>query len=158
LELVHSKGHVEEIINMSFDLKDNESDEVERIGGDVYLNKYSADCALLSAGGTIEGIKSLLDSKECNAVFAAVRPPGHHASHKEAAGFCFFNNVAVAAKYAQSKYGVKKVCIFDWDIHCGDGTSKLFDKDDSILLVSMHRYDDGMFYPGGKIGSYENIG
>lgn len=79
--------------------KDLEEDEY--IDGDTFANQYSADCALMSAGGTIRGLETLFDKKDpCHGVFAAVRPPGHHASVEEEGGFCFFNNVAVAARYA----------------------------------------------------------
>jgi acetoin utilization deacetylase AcuC-like enzyme len=64
------------------------------------------------------------------------------------AGFCLFNNVAIAIKHAQKEHGVKKICVFDWDIHVGDGTSKTFYEDDSVLFISLHRYDEGYFYPG----------
>ena len=116
----------------------------------------------MSAGATIQCIDSLFapedsDDEKCASIFAAIRPPGHHASCAEAAGFCFFNNVAVAARYAQTHHNVKRICIFDWDVHCGDGTGRTFYEDDSILLISLHRYDKGLFYPG-PFGDYKNIG
>jgi histone deacetylase 6 len=66
--------------------------------------------------------------------------------------------VAVAARYLQNKLGVKKVCIFDWDIHCGDGTQDIFYEDDTVLYVSMHRYDDNSFYPGDHKASPKLFG
>jgi histone deacetylase 6 len=99
-------------------------------------------------GGTIQALDSLFDANDpTSAAFAAVRPPGHHASSDVSAGFCIFNNVAIAVKHAQAKHGLKKICIFDCDVHCGDGTSKILYQDDSVLYISLHRFDDGLFYP-----------
>ena len=70
----------------------------------------------------MEGVRAVVKG-EVDSAFCIVRPPGHHASCSNVAGFCFFNNVAVAARYAQKELGLKKVCIFDWDVHVGDGTS-----------------------------------
>lgn len=66
--------------------------------------------------------------------------------------------MALAARHAQKKYGVKKVCIFDWDVHFGDGTAAIFESDPSVLFISPHRYDGGKFYPGGSAGSAKRIG
>ena len=89
--------------------------------------------------------------------FAIVRPPGHHSHSNLAAGFCYFNNAAVAAKVAQKEQGSKKIVIFDWDVHVGDGTSQIFYGDDTVLYISIHRYDNGKFYPGPK-GSEKQVG
>ena len=86
-----------------------------------------------------------------------MRPPGHHAHCSDIGGFCFFNNVAVAARVAQKEFNKKKVCIFDWDIHVGDGTANVFANDDSVLYISIHRYDMGKFFPG-PLGRHELIG
>ena len=86
-----------------------------------------------------------------------MRPPGHHADFSNCNGYCIYNNVAIASKYAQQKYSAKKVAIFDWDIHAGDGTSKIFYQDSSVLYISIHRYDEGDFYPFAH-GDYKNIG
>ena len=75
-----------------------------------------------------------------------------------ASGFCFLNNVANGAKYAQKKYKCEKVVIFDWDVHFGDGTSEILIEDESVLFISLHRYEGGKFYPGGKNGSSKNVG
>ena len=92
-----------------------------------------------------------------DSAFAIVRPPGHHAHCSAIGGFCFFNNVAVAARVAQKEFNKRKVCIFDWDVHVGDGTANVFYNDDSVLYISIHRYDMGKFFPG-PLGKYEMIG
>ncbi|TMS37732.1 hypothetical protein L596_004607 [Steinernema carpocapsae] len=89
--------------------------------------------------------------------FALTRPPGHHAETNKAQGFCFFNNVAVAAKYAQKNFDMKRVLILDWDIHFGNGTAEIFAKDDSVLYVSLHRFAES-FYPHTQKGSQDYVG
>lgn len=111
----------------------------------------------MAAGGVIEVIDAVYLGMIQNG-FCIVWPPGHHAHSSMASGFCFYNNVANGAKYAQKKYGAKKIVIFDWDVHFGDGTSEILLEDDSILFISIHWYDCGKFYPGGKSGSAKNIG
>ncbi|KAK3532634.1 hypothetical protein QTP86_027371 [Hemibagrus guttatus] len=88
--------------------------------------------------------------------FAVVRPPGHHAEESTAMGFCFFNSVAVTAKLLQQKLGVAKILIVDWDIHHGNGTQQAFYNDPNVLYISLHRYDDGNFFPGS--GAPEEVG
>ena len=90
--------------------------------------------------------------------FAIIRPPGHHAEIDKAMGFCFFNNVAVAARLAQRKLGVKRVLIVDWDVHHGNGTQDIFKDDPSVLYISLHRYDNGKFYPGGDEPAATSVG
>merc|ERR1719265_678529 len=88
---------------------------------------------------------------------AVVRPPGHHASAGKAAGFCIFNNVAVAARHLQNVHSLKKIMIVDWDVHHGNGTSDVFAEDPSVCFFSVHRYSSqGTFYPGG--GHLEDAG
>ena len=80
--------------------------------------------------------------------FALVRPPGHHAERQQAMGFCFFNSVAVAARLLRLQLSVEKVMIVDWDVHHGNGTQQLFYDSSHVLYLSLHRHDDGNFFPG----------
>lgn len=119
---------------------------------DTPMTKGSFQAAVLAAGGLIEAVDSVM-TKEAAPVFALVRPPGHHAEKDRAMGFCLFNNVAIAARYAQKRYGVKRVLICDWDVHHGNGTQHAFYNDPSVLYFSIHQYPH---YPG--TGKPEDIG
>jgi histone deacetylase 6 len=110
----------------------------------------------MSAGGTIEAIDAVC-SGMVDSAFCIVRPPGHHASCSDVAGFCFLNNAAIGARYAQKELNLKKICIFDWDVHVGDGSSNIFYEDDTVLYMSIHRFDNGTFYPG-PAGKYQKVG
>lgn len=111
----------------------------------------------MAVGAIINSLELMFSYQICKSVFAGIRPPGHHSDCENPTGFCIFNNVAIGARYAQKELGLKKVAIFDWDIHAGDGTSKIFYDDPSVLVISIHRYDNAQFYPG-QIGYYERIG
>lgn len=137
-----------------------------RYAGDTYENKFTANAAYLAAGGTIEAVRAVCGTYsnqpnaqygEVHSSFAIVRPPGHHAHCSAISGFCFFNNVAAAARVAQKEYNKRKVVIFDWDVHVGDGTANVFYNDESVLYISIHRFDMGKFFPGPK-GKHEMIG
>ncbi len=114
--------------------------------GDTPICSKSLTIARLAVGGVLVAIDLLMNNQIKNA-FCIVRPPGHHASSEVGRGFCIFNNVAIGARYAQKKYGIKKVLIADWDVHHGDGTQAIFEADPSIFYFSTHRYGHG-FYPG----------
>ena len=111
---------------------------------DVGISAQSYDVALLAAGGAMEMADRVVAGDVDNA-FALCRPPGHHAEHNMALGFCLFNNVAVLARYLQQHHGLDKVLILDWDVHHGNGTQHTFEEDPSVLYVSTHQYP---FYPG----------
>ncbi|TQS33216.1 hypothetical protein Golomagni_06445, partial [Golovinomyces magnicellulatus] len=109
--------------------------------------------ARLSCGGAIDTCKAVVTEQVKNA-FAVIRPPGHHAEHDYPMGFCFFNNVPVAVKVCQKDYPerCRKVLILDWDVHHGNGIQNIFYDDPNVLYISLHVYQDGMFYPGQPEG------
>ena len=125
----------------------------------LYFNQESAFCGRLSAGGTIETCLAVVEGKVKNAI-AVVRPPGHHAEPQKAMGFCLFNNVAVAARAVMKKHPetVKRILILDWDVHHGNGTQRAFEEDPNVLYISIHRFDNGTFYPGTPYGSHTSCG
>jgi acetoin utilization deacetylase AcuC-like enzyme len=110
---------------------------------DTYWTRSSMQAALLAAGSTLAVVDSVLDS-QVQRGFAIVRPPGHHATRDQANGFCFLNNIAIAAKHCQTR-GFQRVMIIDFDVHHGNGTQDIFDPDPDILYLSTHQYG---IYPG----------
>ncbi|MEX2480947.1 MAG: histone deacetylase [Gammaproteobacteria bacterium] len=119
---------------------------------DVAISAKSWDIALLAAGAPLALADALVDGVIDNG-FALVRPPGHHAEHASAMGFCLFNNVAILARYLQHTHGMDKIAILDWDVHHGNGTQHSFDQDPSVLYVSLHQYP---YFPGS--GAYDETG
>jgi acetoin utilization deacetylase AcuC-like enzyme len=112
--------------------------------GDTTISPKSWDVALDAAGGLMNAIDQVVKKTAANA-FCAVRPPGHHARPSQGMGFCIFNNVAIAARYAQRKHGVERVLIADWDVHHGNGTQDTFYTDGSVFFFSTHQ---SPWYPG----------
>jgi acetoin utilization deacetylase AcuC-like enzyme len=114
------------------------------------LSPATFEVALCAVGGVLKGIDNVMQGTVRNC-FCAVRPPGHHADSYRATGFCFFNNVAIAARYLQKQHAIERIAIIDWDVHHGNGTQYLFDKDPTIYFVSFHQ-DPSSCYPGtGKV-------
>jgi len=111
---------------------------------DTYVRPASYDAALMAAGGLVEATRAVLDGEVENA-FALVRPPGHHALRGRGMGFCLFNNVAVAARYALAERGLERVMIVDFDVHHGNGTQDEFETDPAVVYLSTHQYPH---YPG----------
>jgi acetoin utilization deacetylase AcuC-like enzyme len=104
---------------------------------DTPASQTTYRAALLAAGGAIQAVE--------RSGFALVRPPGHHALAGQAMGFCFLNNIAIAARFAQAELGLERIAILDWDVHHGNGTQDIFWNDDSVLFVSLHEWP---YYPG----------
>ena len=151
IAMVHDSGYVASV-------EKNCANEVRNLDADTVISTNSYEAALLSAGAGLTAIDKLVDGSIQN-VFCAVRPPGHHAEQDHAMGFCLFNNVGIAAPYAQSKKGLGKVFIFDWDVHHGNGTQHSFYNDASVYYSSIHQYP---FYPGtgaeGETGTSDGLG
>ncbi len=112
--------------------------------GDTNVGRRSFEVAVRAVGGVLNAVDAVISGKASNA-FCAVRPPGHHARPNQGMGFCIFNNIAIAARYAQRKHGLAKVMIADWDVHHGNGTQDTFYHDGSVFFMSTHQ---SPWYPG----------
>jgi acetoin utilization deacetylase AcuC-like enzyme len=131
----------------------------DRLDADTVISMHSFDASLFAAGGACAAVDAVMQGAARNA-FAAVRPPGHHATGEHAMGFCLFNNVAIAAKHAQNRYKeIDRVAVIDWDVHHGNGTQGIFYDDPSVYFFSMHQYP---WYPGtgsrGETGHGRGLG
>ncbi len=145
IEAIHDRDYIERV-------------EKEIAGGTKYLDSMdtgvcekSFEIALYAVGGCLNMCDTIMKD-EADTGFCAARPPGHHAERRMAAGFCIFNNIAIAARYLQSEYGLKNIAILDWDVHHGNGTQHSFESDPSIYYISTHQYPH---YPGTG-GIHEN--
>jgi acetoin utilization deacetylase AcuC-like enzyme len=112
--------------------------------GDTDISSSSLDVAQQAVGGVLNAVDAVFAGTAQN-VFCAIRPPGHHATASRGMGFCLFNNVAIAARYAQRKHGVERVLIVDWDVHHGNGTQDIFYSDPTVFFFSTHQWP---LYPG----------
>jgi acetoin utilization deacetylase AcuC-like enzyme len=137
LGMVHAPEYISEIKN-----------KAESGGGwldaDTVMCPKSYEAALYAAGGLLTAVEAVVKG-EVDSAFALVRPPGHHATHNRAMGFCLFNNVAIAAKFALANFNLERVLIADFDVHHGNGTQDTFYADPKVLYFSTHEYP---FYPG----------
>ncbi|KAK2463227.1 hypothetical protein APHAL10511_004882 [Amanita phalloides] len=156
--LVHSEDHWDKVLAIQHmteqEIADSE-DYYEQLS--LYVMQGTTRAALLSCGGVVEACLTVARN-QLQKAFAIVRPPGHHAEPDEHMGFCFFNNVAVAAKVVQQLTPIKRIMILDWDVHHGNGTQRAFNDDPSVLYVSLHRYEQGTFYPCGPFGGMQSCG
>ena len=108
----------------------------------VCLKSYSV---AINAVGALLSLSDAVIAKEVDNAFALVRPPGHHAESDMAMGFCLFNSIAIAARYLQKKHKLMRILILDWDVHHGNGTQHIFEKDPSVFYISLHQFP---YYPG----------
>uniref|UniRef100_A0A8C5A1I1 Histone deacetylase n=1 Tax=Gadus morhua TaxID=8049 RepID=A0A8C5A1I1_GADMO len=121
----------------------------------IWNDVHSSSAARLAVGSVVELVFKVASGEIKNG-FAVVRPPGHHAEESTPMGFCYFNSVAIAAKLLQQRLSVSKILIVDWDVHHGNGTQQAFYSDPNVLYLSLHRYDDGNFFPGS--GAPDEVG
>ena len=151
LSLVHDSSYIEDVAR-------TQEREWYAFDADTPTCSRSYETALLAAGGLLALIDSVMKGETTNG-FAFVRPPGHHAERHRAMGFCLFNNVAVGAAYARARYGFERILVVDWDLHHGNGTQHMFDRDPGVLYVSTHQYP---YYPGtgaaDEVGSGDGTG
>ncbi|XP_066440421.1 histone deacetylase 7 isoform X5 [Eleutherodactylus coqui] len=126
------------------------------VDSDTIWNDHHSSNAARWAAGSVIDLAFKVVTRELKNGFALVRPPGHHADPSTAMGFCFFNSVAIAAKQLQQRLDVRKILIVDWDVHHGNGTQRVFYRDPNVLYISLHRHDDGNFFPGS--GAADEVG
>jgi len=136
LELVHTPAYIQKVLKTA-------DHGFTSLAPDTPASAGTYMSAWLAVGGCLKGLESLV-SGACDACFALVRPPGHHALHDRAGGFCIFNNIGITARFAAKRYGLKRILIIDWDIHHGNGVSDLFYEEKGVLYFSSH---DRMLYP-----------
>lgn len=152
IQAAHTKDHFKRV-EAAFE------NGLDRLDADTVISMKSFDASMFAVGGAVAAVDAVMRGEAKNG-FVAVRPPGHHATAERAMGFCLFNNVAVAARYAQNKYKeIERVAIIDWDVHHGNGTQGIFYSDPSVFFFSMHQYP---WYPGtgsrGETGQGRGIG
>jgi acetoin utilization deacetylase AcuC-like enzyme len=145
MSTIHPERHIDYI--------KRQSEEAQRLnttilpfsdGGDTNVSPQTYKVALKAVTAAIDAADKVCQGPIQRA-FCAIRPPGHHCERNRPMGFCVFNNVAIAARYAQQRYGVERVAIVDWDVHHGNGTQAIFYDDPSVLFISLHQYPH---YPG----------
>ena len=146
LELAHARMHVAALRGLAEEVREQEDAGGAghiHIDPDTVMNRHTWQAALSAAGAAIAATDAVLAGELENA-FCAVRPPGHHACRERAMGFCFFNNVAVAARYALERHGLKRVAVVDFDVHHGNGTEDILAGDERVLMVVIFQHP---FYP-----------
>lgn len=154
IEAVHDKQYIERFKSVcqsgtnSFECEDNQ------------LCYQTYDIARLAVGGVLNASRQVMDGVLDN-VFCAVRPPGHHAEADRSMGFCYFNNVAIAARYIQSEWGIQRIGIMDFDVHHGNGTQSIFESDPTVFYYSIHEHPSFAFPGTGRAfekGSGNGVG
>ncbi|CAB4068235.1 Histone deacetylase 7,Histone deacetylase 9,Polyamine deacetylase HDAC10,Histone deacetylase 18,Histone deacetylase 6,Histone deacetylase 4,Histone deacetylase 5 [Lepeophtheirus salmonis] len=149
--LVHGDDHIKDLYELAQISSQEDREAFADQFESIFFNSHSHDCAHFAAGAFLDLIDSVLlpqdYERERKGGIAMIRPPGHHAEPEEFMGFSILNNVAIGAAYAKKKYGLKRILIFDWDVHHGNGIQKAFYDDPSVLYISIHRFDGGSFFP-----------
>jgi acetoin utilization deacetylase AcuC-like enzyme len=153
IELAHDRMHVAAIRGIGHELAEDIAaggPVYAQIDPDTIMNVHTWDATLRAAGAVLAATDAVMAGELENA-FCAVRPPGHHACRDRAMGFCFFNNIAVGAKYALDRHGLKRVAIVDFDVHHGNGTEDILAGDERVLMVSFFQHP---FYPFSGAGAH----
>lgn len=153
LELAHGRMHVAALRGLTDGLREEIAaggPQHAQLDPDTSMNVHTWDAALRAAGAALAATDAVMAGELENA-FCSVRPPGHHACRDQAMGFCFLNNVAIAARYALERHGLKRVAIVDFDVHHGNGTEDIVGGDQRILMVSFFQHP---FYPEGGSRSH----
>ena len=156
IELAHDRMYIAGLRGLSDNLRDEIAaggPDHAQIDPDTSINVHSWEAILRAAGAAVDATDAVMAGELANA-FCSVRPPGHHATHRSAMGFCFVNNVAVAAKYALERHGLKRVAIIDFDVHHGNGTEDIVVGDERILMCSFYQHP---FFPQGTHLSGTNL-
>ncbi|XP_021572377.1 histone deacetylase 6 [Carlito syrichta] len=156
LMLVHSLEYIDLMETTQY-MNEGELHNLADTYDSVYLHPNSYTCACLASGSVLRLVDAVLGAEIRNGM-AIIRPPGHHAQHSLMDGYCMFNHVAVAARYAQQKHSIQRVLIVDWDVHHGQGTQFTFDQDPSVLYFSIHRYEQGRFWPHLQASNWSTTG
>ncbi|AMA72413.1 MULTISPECIES: class II histone deacetylase [Aneurinibacillus] len=143
---VHTQRHID-------NMKETARKGLRVFGPEAYGCPVSEEIARLSAGGAMKAVDIAMDN-EVKQAYALIRPPGHHATSDQAMGFCLYNNVAIAARYALDVYGLERVAIVDWDVHHGNGTQDIFYHDKNVLFISVH---EDSYFPANT-GKIEEVG
>ncbi|MGB0844798.1 MAG: histone deacetylase family protein [Alphaproteobacteria bacterium] len=151
IKALHDAAYVDHILASA------PAEGLNRLDPDTCMSPKSADAALYGVGAACRAVDLVMSGGAQNA-FCATRPPGHHAETAKAMGFCLFGNVAIAAKYAEQKYGLTRIAVADFDVHHGNGTQDLLWSEANMLFASSHEMP---LYPGtgaaSEVGAHNNI-
>lgn len=145
LELVHTPLYIEKVLKTAYH-------DFTNLAPDTPACSKTYLAAWLAAGACIKGVDALI-SDQCDVCFSLTRPPGHHALPDRAGGFCVFNNLGIAARYAAKEHGIQRILIIDWDIHHGNGLQHLFYEEKEVIYLSSH---DTLLYP--HTGDWDEVG
>ena len=153
IELAHTRLHIASLRGLVDGLPDQIAaggGDYARVDPDTAMNVHTWNAALRAAGATLAATDAVMAGELENA-FCAVRPPGHHACRSQAMGFCFLNNIAIAARYALERHGLRRVAVVDFDVHHGNGTEDILAGDSRVLMVSFFQHP---LYPYSGDGAH----
>ncbi len=147
LRAAHTDAHVDAMLSLP-------EDRFVQIDGDTFHSPGSREAALRGAGGACAAVDAVMEGW-ASAAFVAMRPPGHHAEADRAMGFCLFNNAAVAAHHARTRWGLTRIAVVDFDVHHGNGTQDIFERDPNLFYASSHQHP---CYPGTGLAHERGVG